>query len=56
MCTREPFVDYQVLTVTLGNQSQAAAATCSPIRKSVISYGGPITTRLISYNSSRNVT
>jgi hypothetical protein len=54
MCTREPFVDYQVLTVTLGNQSRTAAAIRSPMRKSFISCAGLINADLINclYSSS----
>ena len=56
MCTRGPFVDYQVLTVTLGNQSRTAAAVRSPMRKSFISCAGPINADLINYLSSSDMT
>jgi hypothetical protein len=56
MCTREPFVDYQVLTVTLGNQSRTAAAVRSPMRKYFISCAGPINTDLISCIYSSDTT
>lgn len=56
MCTRGPFVDYQVLTVTLGNQSRTAVAVRSPMRKSFISCAGPINVNLINHLYSSNMT
>lgn len=56
MCTREPFVDSQVLTVTLGNQSQPPIAVSYPKRKSLYALRGPINEELISYSFLSSVT